>query len=228
MCCQDGVLGGGVKLDSMMEQLQRQQHERLEMQHKERLLRESHIMYAQQVAAQHAILAAARASGAGFTSMGTAGALGHGLPSQVSNQSSMDSDREDERGRDSGEEDHEMMEGDEDSEEDDRPPGALEYLRNQTLALQRGAGGPFGNFADAKAAQRAPSPPVRVKEEPEDELSPTERPDASSPNARSDWSYEQHFKVVRKALSSCISYHQSTCQCDRTQFTSFLLESFHR
>lgn len=185
----DGVLGGGsggVKLDSMMEQLQRQQHARLQMQHKERLWREAHIMYAQQVAAQQAILAA----GAGFISAGTAGTpLASGLPSRVSNQSSMDSDREDERGRDSGEDDNEMMEGDEDSEEDDRTPGALEFLRNQTLALQRGAGGPFG------AARKAPSPPVRVKEEPEDEPSPTERPDTSSPNGRSNWSYEQHFKA---------------------------------
>lgn len=180
-----------MKLDPMMEQLQRQQHARLEMQHKERLLREAHIMYAQQVAAQQAILAAARASGAGFMSAGTAGPLGPPLPSQVFNRSSMDSEREDERGRDSGENDNEMMEGDEDSEEDERTPGALEFLRNQTLALQRGAGGP---------AQRAPSPPIRVKEEPEDELSPTERPDTSSPNGRSDWSYEQQFKVVRKAV----------------------------
>ncbi|KAA0715291.1 AT-rich interactive domain-containing protein 3B [Triplophysa tibetana] len=183
----------GVRLDSMMEQLQRQQHARLEMQHKERLLREAHIMYAQQVAAQQAILAAARASGAGFISAGTSGPLGPPLPSQVSDQSSVDSEREDERGRDSGED--EMMEGEEDSEEDELPPGALDFLRNQAHVLQRGAGGPFGNFADARAAQRAPSPPVRGKEEPEDELSHAGRPDTSSPNGRSDWSYEQHFKV---------------------------------
>ncbi|KAI7802112.1 AT-rich interactive domain-containing protein 3B-like [Triplophysa rosa] len=179
-------MDGVVKLDSMMEQLQRQQHARLEMQHKERLLREAHILYAQQVAAQQAILVAARASGAGFMSAGTSGPLGPPLPSQVSNQSSVDSEREDERGRDSG---------DEDSEEDELPPGALDFLRNQALVLQRGAGGPFGNLAEARAAQRAPSPPVRVKEEPEDELSHAEHPDTSSPNGRSDWSYEQHFKV---------------------------------
>ncbi|KAI4800999.1 hypothetical protein KUCAC02_006258 [Chaenocephalus aceratus] len=55
---------GGMKLEAVMEQLQRQQHARLEMERKERKLREAHIMYAQQVAAQQAILTAARASGA--------------------------------------------------------------------------------------------------------------------------------------------------------------------
>ncbi|KAL0167453.1 hypothetical protein M9458_035675, partial [Cirrhinus mrigala] len=194
----------GVKLEAMMEQLQRQQQARLEMEHKERRLREAHIMYAQQVAAQQAILAAARASGAGF--VGKSLIVGPGQQPRVSNQSSLDSEREDEeeRGRDSDEDDDDdgMMEGDEGSEEDDRPASGLEFLRKQTLALQQGAirmaGRPFGSFSDPAAAadaQRAPSPTVRVKQEPEDDLSPVEQPSASSPNGQADWSYEDHFKV---------------------------------
>uniref|UniRef100_A0A8C1ZS08 AT-rich interactive domain-containing protein 3 n=1 Tax=Cyprinus carpio TaxID=7962 RepID=A0A8C1ZS08_CYPCA len=188
----------GVKLEQMMEQLQRQQQARLEMEHKERRLREAHIMYAQQLAAQQAVLAAARASGAGFMSksLSTSGA---GHPSLVSNQSSLDSEPEDEedRRRDSDEDDDDgMMEGDEGSEEE---ASGLEFLRKQTLALQQGAiRRPFGSFSGPGAttdAQRAPSPAVRIKQEPEDDLSPVGRPSASSPNGQADWSYEDHFKV---------------------------------
>ncbi|XP_052387907.1 AT-rich interactive domain-containing protein 3B [Carassius gibelio] len=188
----------GLKLEQMMEQLQRQQQVRLEMEHKERRLREAHIMYTQQLAAQQAVLAAARASGAGFMSksLGTSGAA---HPSLASNQSSLDSDHEDEEehGRDSGEDDDDgMMEGDEGSEDE---ASGLEFLRKQTLALQQAAvRRPFGSFSGPGAtadAQRAPSPAVRVKLEPEDDLSPVGRPSASSPNAQADWSYEDPFKA---------------------------------
>lgn len=192
-------MAGGLKLEAMMEQLQRQQQARLEMEHKERRLREAHIMYAQQVAAQQAILVAARASGAGFMSGGQL--------SLVSNQSSMDSEHEDEeeRGRDSDDDDddNEMMEGDEGSEEDDGPPSGLEFLRKQTLALQQGAAHlPGRPVAPSFSAKRAPSPAVRVKQEPEDDLSPVGRPSASSPNGQADWSYDDHFKAVRELVLS--------------------------
>ncbi|XP_010877389.1 AT-rich interactive domain-containing protein 3B isoform X2 [Esox lucius] len=196
---------GGMKLEAVMEQLQRQQQARLEMERKERRLREAHIMYAQQVAAQQAILAAARVSGAGF--MGKAlggGASGGGQLSRVSNQSSVDSEREDEedRGRDSGDEDddEEMMEGDEGSDEEEEEGGTsgLEYLRKQTLALQQGASRlpphPLGSFSTS-GPQRAPSPPVRVKQEPDENLYPSEPHSATSPNGHADWnSFDDHFK----------------------------------
>ncbi|XP_030622443.1 AT-rich interactive domain-containing protein 3B [Chanos chanos] len=212
---QESALGGafpqggtaGVKLEAVMEQLQRQQQARLEMERKERRLREAHIMYAQQVAAQQAILAAARASGAGFMDKGLGGgAVTAGQLSRVSNQSSVDSEREDEedRGRDSGEdeEEEEMMEADEGSEEEEEGgAGGLEYLRKQTLALQQGASRlpvrPFGSFSVTPAgagSKRAPSPPVRVKQEPEESLSPAGPHSAISPNGQADWSYDEHFK----------------------------------
>ncbi|KAM4602647.1 AT-rich interactive domain-containing protein 3B [Polymixia lowei] len=196
-----GSSTGGMKLEAVMEQLQRQQQARLEMERKERRLREAHIMYAQQVAAQQAILAAARASGAGFMGKGLAGGMpSGGAPPRVSNQSSVDSDREDEdRGRDSGddEDDEEMMEGDEGSEEDEGNPSGLEFLRKQTLALQQSASRlparPFAGYA-ASAPQRAASPPVRVKQEPDESLSPAGPHSAASPNGQADWNFDDHFK----------------------------------
>uniref|UniRef100_A0A667YUV5 AT-rich interactive domain-containing protein 3 n=1 Tax=Myripristis murdjan TaxID=586833 RepID=A0A667YUV5_9TELE len=198
-----GSSTGGMKLEAVMEQLQRQQQARLEMERKERRLREAHIMYAQQVAAQQAILAAARASGAGFMGKGLAGGVpGGGVPPRVSNQSSVDSEREDEedRGRDSGEDDddEEMMEGDECSDEEGSASG-LEFLRKQTLALQQSAshlpGRPFSGYA-VSAPQRTASPPVRVKQEPDEGLSPAGPHSATSPNGQADWSFDDHFKQV--------------------------------
>ncbi|KAM3876638.1 AT-rich interactive domain-containing protein 3B [Diretmus argenteus] len=196
-----GASAGGMKLEAVMEQLQRQQQARLEMERKERRLREAHIMYAQQVAAQQAILAAARASGAGFMAKGLAGGVpSGGVPLRVSNQSSVDSEREDEedRGRDSGDDDDdEMMEGDEGSDEEEGSPSGLEFLRKQTLALQQSASRlparPFGSYS-ASAPQQAASPPVRVKQEPDEGLSPVGPHSATSPNGQADWGFDDHFK----------------------------------
>lgn len=196
---------GGMKLEAVMEQLQRQQQARLEMERKERKLREAHILYAQQVAAQQAILAAARASGASFMGKGLAGGMpSSGLPPRVSNQSSVDSEREDDndRGRDSGDEDddNEMMEGDEGSDDDDEGSASgLEYLRKQTLALQQSASRiqarPFGSYS-ASAPQRAASPPIRVKQESDEGLSPVGPHSATSPNGQAEWGYDDHFRQV--------------------------------
>lgn len=195
---------GGMKLEAVMEQLQRQQQARLEMERKERKLREAHILYAQQVAAQQAILAAARASGASFMGKGLAGAMpSGGLPPRVSNQSSVDSEKEDDndRGRDSGDEDddNEMMEGDEGSDDDEGSASGLEYLRKQTLALQQSASRiqtrPFGSYS-ASAPQRPASPPIRVKQESDEGLSPVGPHSAASPNGQAEWGYDDHFRQV--------------------------------
>ncbi|KAM4596134.1 AT-rich interactive domain-containing protein 3B isoform 3-T3 [Fundulus diaphanus] len=193
---------GGMKLEAVMEQLQRQQQARLEMERKERKLREAHIMYAQQVAAQQAILAAARASGASFMGKGmTGGVPPGGLPPRVSNQSSVDSEREEDedRGRDSGDEDddNEMMEGDEGSDEDEGNASGLEFLRKQTLALQQNASRiqarPFAGYS-MSAPQRAASPPVRVKQEPDEGMSPAGPNSSTSPNGQADWGFDDHFR----------------------------------
>uniref|UniRef100_A0A672I0R3 AT-rich interactive domain-containing protein 3 n=1 Tax=Salarias fasciatus TaxID=181472 RepID=A0A672I0R3_SALFA len=115
--------------------------------------------------------------------------------------SSVDSEREDDedRGRDSGDEDDdtEMMEGDEGSDEDEGSASGLEFLRKQTLALQQNASRipprPFGSYA-ASAPQRAASPPIRVKQEPDEGLSPAGPNSATSPNGQADWSFDDHFR----------------------------------
>lgn len=218
-------VSAGVKLEAVMEQLQRQQQARLEMERKERHLREARIMYSQQVAAQQAILAAARASGAPLVpsflgkGLGLVAPGGGGPLARPANQSSVDSEREDEedRGRDSEEEEEDdegeermMMEGEEGSEEDEEGGGGgrggLEYLREQTLALQRGVARlphrpfpPFSPPSSAPGPPRAPVSPVRVKQEPleEENQSPVGPPSSSSPNGQADWAYDESFKQVR-------------------------------
>lgn len=189
-----------MKLEAVMEHLQRQQQARLEMERKERRLRDAHLMYAQQVAAQHAILAAARAS-----TMGNSGkAQGH-------------VERLDEvtRGRDSGDDDEDIDADNDDEEEpmadegseeehddDDGPLSGLEFLRKQTLALQQSAmARQFTGYAASTAAgtriQRDDTSPIRVKQEPEEDLSPAGPQTAASPNGQADWGYDEHIKQVR-------------------------------
>ncbi|KAG7333480.1 hypothetical protein KOW79_003615 [Hemibagrus wyckioides] len=185
----------GVKLEAVMEHLQRQQQARLEMERKERHLRDTHLMYTQQLAAQQAILAAARASALGNTGK----AQGHG-------------ERLDEvaRGRDSGDDDEDvdadnddedgaMVDEGSEEDDDDSPVSGLEFLRKQTLALQQSAmARQFTGYAASAAPgtriQRDDSSPIRVKQEPEDDLSPAGPQTATSPNGQADWGYDEHFK----------------------------------
>ncbi|KAL7867871.1 hypothetical protein SRHO_G00092550 [Serrasalmus rhombeus] len=203
----------GIKLEAVMEQLQRQQQAKLEMERKERHLREAHILYAQQLAAQQAIMASARAQGAPLTpeffsksALERAQKGSQGPPaSRVSTQSSVDSalQEEDEmdRGRDSaGEEDEEdeMMDGEEGSEDEENE--GLEFLRKQSLALQQAGVGvppyPFPVYAASPSAakKRARSPPPKVKDEPEDSPSPSEPHSLTTPNGLADWSFDESIK----------------------------------
>lgn len=221
---QESSLGGsvypqggaaGVKLEAVMEHLQRQQQARLEMERKERRLRDAHLMYAQQVAAQHAILAAARAS-----------ALGNSAKAQVHGVA-LERPGEVVRGRDSGDDDDVDADNDNDDEDDqmadegseeeeDVPVSGLEFLRKQTLALQQSAmARPFTGYAASSATgariQRDDSSPVRVKEEPEDDLSPAGPQTATSPNGQADWGYDEHFKQVR--TTKCIESSRTNKLC---------------
>lgn len=217
---QEGSLGGGVypqggaagvKLEAVMEHLQRQQQARLEMERKEQHLRDAHLLYAQQVAAQHAILAAARASALGSTGKAQVHGVALERPDEVA------------RGRDSGDDDdvdnddeEEPMadEGSEEEEEENSPVSGLEFLRKQTLALQHSAmARQFTGYAASTAAgtriQREGSSPIRVKEEPEDDLSPAGPQTATSPNGQADWGYDDHFKQV--SATECICTFLTLC-----------------
>nr|XP_005173658.4 AT-rich interactive domain-containing protein 3B isoform X1 [Danio rerio] len=168
-------LSSGLKLEAMLEHLHQQQQERLHSEQQQRRLREAHFFYTQQLAAQQAILAAARASGAALIN----------THASLLSSSSVDSEREDEeeRGRDSAEDEDE---DDEDSEEDE-----LDFLRKQSLALQQRDTAVSGS----RSGPGAPGATVRVKEEPEEEPSPADRPSDTSPNGPADWSYEEPFKA---------------------------------
>ncbi|XP_027029114.1 AT-rich interactive domain-containing protein 3B isoform X1 [Tachysurus fulvidraco] len=203
----------GVKLEAVMEQLQRQQQAKLDMERKERHLSEAHILYAQQLAAQHAIMASARAQGIPinpeyFSNSSREQVLknSQGPPTRVSTQSSVESvqDGEDDEEMNRGpasageDEDEEMMDG-EDGSEDDEGDG-LEFLRKQSLALQQQGVGiapyPFPVYAASPTAakKRARSPPPKVKDEPEDSPSPTEQHSFNTPNGLADWSFEDSIK----------------------------------
>ncbi|XP_051548794.1 AT-rich interactive domain-containing protein 3B-like [Myxocyprinus asiaticus] len=209
----------GVKLEAVMEQLQRQQQAKLEMERKERHFREAHILYAQQLAAQQAStaqlaaqLASSRAQSAPlaldfYSKNSRDRALKGGQGSQAARgptESSPDLHEEDtademDRGRGSeGDEDDddEMMDGD-DGSEDEESEG-LEFLRKQSFALQQAAIGvppysfPVYAASPSAAKKRARSPTTKVKDEPDDSL--TDQQSSNTPNGLADWSLDDSFK----------------------------------
>lgn len=226
-----------------MEQLQRQQQAKLEMEQKERHLREAHILYAQQLAAQQAIMASARAQGAPLTpeffnrSSLERVPKGHlGPPaSRVSTQSSVDSAREEDdedemdRGRGSAgeeDEDDELMDAEEGSEDEENE--GLEFLRKQSLALQQAGVGvssyPFPVYAASPSAakKRAQSPPPKVKDEPEDSPSPTEQHSFTTPNGLSDWSFDESIKQVCVVSISLLFLSNSPAHRSHCTFSEWL------
>ncbi|XP_041073792.1 AT-rich interactive domain-containing protein 3B-like isoform X2 [Polyodon spathula] len=203
----------GVKLEAVMEQLQRQQQARLEMEHQERNerhVREAHIRYAQQVAAQQAVQAAVRASGNQLPS----GLLHRGLSALVvggqrsSDQSSVDEEVDEERGLESGDDEEELEqdeelaevseeeeEEEEEVEEEEEGSGggavALEYLRKQTLALQT----VHRLLPPTHPSPPGPPPPVvEVKQELGEESHTPGEQTSGSPSGQPDWSYDEQLK----------------------------------
>ncbi|XP_068169714.1 AT-rich interactive domain-containing protein 3B-like [Antennarius striatus] len=194
----------GIKLEAVMEQLQRQQEARLEMN-----LQEKHLLQAQLLFAQHA--AAARASGSGSrldpTSVGKADGQAHQAPQQAlsNNLSRIGRDEEDE---DSAEEEQEMVEAEENHEEldedgeEDEDCGPHQHSRKRKL--QRDAGFPFHPFPTPHVAalkQMSRSPPSAKQEHEEKELpSPAALQAFTSPNGFADWGYDEPFKQRGSAI----------------------------
>uniref|UniRef100_A0A9R1SBP4 AT-rich interactive domain-containing protein 3 n=3 Tax=Cyprinus carpio TaxID=7962 RepID=A0A9R1SBP4_CYPCA len=202
----------GVKLEAVMEQLQRQQQAKLEMERKERHFREAHILYAQQLAAQQAIMAS-RAQGAPLTPdfysknsrdralKGGQGPQAVRGPMKTSPDQVHEEDAADEMDRGRGSEgdeddDDEMMDGEDGSEEEESE--GLEFLRKQSLALQQASVGvpPYAfpvYAASSSTAKKHPvSPTTKVKEEPDDSL--TDQQSFNTPNGLNDWSLDDSFK----------------------------------
>lgn len=176
-----------------MEQLQRQQEAKAEMN-----LQEKHLLQAQLLFAQHAA-AAARAAGSKIDSalFGKADGQAYQAVQKALNNhfSRIDPDEEDE---DSDEEEQEMMEEDEEDEEEEETG-----LHQQTKKprLQQVPGFPFPPYSMSQLSgmkQMSESPPSEIKQEHEekDQLSPAGQQAFTSPNGFSDWSCDEPFKQV--------------------------------
>ncbi|XP_067871239.1 AT-rich interactive domain-containing protein 3A-like isoform X2 [Heterodontus francisci] len=186
----------GMKLEAVMEHLQRQQQARLELEgreRKDREIRDAHIFYAQQLAAQQAALAAAssRSSpGSLVTALARPLAAGPTVP-WVSDKSSMGSEPEDDafEGEDAASdlEDEEVARGDldeDDEEEDDK----VDYLRKQAAAVlptQRPPPAHYPSISGQSQQQESSQP-----------ISPNQA-HSKSPASHHDWGYEEQFKQIQ-------------------------------
>ncbi|XP_038562978.1 AT-rich interactive domain-containing protein 3A-like [Micropterus salmoides] len=191
---------GGVKLEVVMEQLQRQQEAKLEMN-----LQEKHLLRAQLLFAQHA--AVARASGSRIDSalFGKADGQTYQAAQQAFNShlSKTDPDEEDE---DSDEEEEEMVEpeendeDEEDEEEENGPHQQAKKPRHQQIA-----GFPFPAYSTSQSSavtQMSKSPPSAIKQEPEEKerLSLAGQQAFTSPNGFADWGYDEPCKQRGSAI----------------------------
>lgn len=183
-----------------MEQLQRQQGAKLEMN-----LQEKHLLQAQLLFAQHA--AAARASGSRQESalFGRADGQTYQAAQQALNShfSRIDPDEEDE---DSDEEELETVEPEEDEEEEEEEEEDTgPHQQAKKPRLQQVAGLPFHPYSTPQSSavkQMSESPPIAIKQEHEEKdlLSPEGQRAFTSPNGFADWGYDEPFKQVSYLL----------------------------
>ncbi|XP_032379770.1 AT-rich interactive domain-containing protein 3A [Etheostoma spectabile] len=194
----------GLKLEAVMEHLQRQQEAKLEMN-----LQDKHLFHTQLLFAQHA--AAARASGSGLDTalFGKANGQTYQAAQQAMNshisridptEEDGDSDEE-EQELVEHEENDEMEEDDDDGEEgDDRPDQLAKKPR-----LQQVAGFPFAPYSTPRSSAVKPmseSPLLPIKQEQEEKelLSPAGQHAFTSPNGFADWGYDEPFKQRGRAI----------------------------
>ncbi|XP_041034162.1 AT-rich interactive domain-containing protein 3B [Carcharodon carcharias] len=186
----------GMKLEAVMEHLQRQQQARLEMEgreRKDREIRNAHIFYAQQLAAQQAALAAASSRsppGSLVTALARPLLAGPTVP-RVSDKSSMDSEPEDDAFEEedpaSDLEDEEEARGDldEDEEDEEEEEEDVEYLRKQAAAVVPTQRPPPAHHpsVSGQSQQQGNGQPI----------SPSQA-HSKSPASHHDWGYEEQFK----------------------------------
>lgn len=192
----------GMKLEAVMEHLQRQQEAKVEVN-----LQEKHPLQAQFLFAQQA--AAAAAARASASRLGSALLAGPDLqpfpgahPGFSRHQSGMeeeedaeDSDKEEQEGM---LEDEEQQEEEEDEEEDDDGEDGDEQENDGDRAkrprFQPAAGFPFLPYPAAEKQPESVLPPVSKQEQEEKEI---ESPQAfTSPNGLADWSFEERYRQV--------------------------------
>ncbi|XP_057693864.1 AT-rich interactive domain-containing protein 3B-like [Corythoichthys intestinalis] len=175
----------GLKLEALMEQLQRQQEAKQDVN-----LQEKHLLQAQLLFAQHAAAAAARVQSGCRPDLF---AKGGGLAQQASNNNPSRVN--------TGEEEEDEGDGEDDDDEDDTDEEEEEMAADvddqqaQKPRLQQVPGLPFIPFSEP-AAGKSSSPPVAVKQEQEEKelLSPVRFPAYTSANGFTDWSYDEPLK----------------------------------
>ncbi|XP_072881560.1 AT-rich interactive domain-containing protein 3A-like isoform X5 [Hemitrygon akajei] len=186
----------GMKLEAVMEHLQRQQQARLEMEGRERKdrgLREAHIFYTQQFAAQQAVLAPSSRSSPATLGSRTL-AAGPSLP-RVTDKNSMDSDPEDDafEGEDPGSEmeDEGMARGghedEDDEEEEEEEDEEEEYLRKQAASAVPPQRLPPAHRPSVSGQSQQPGSTQSI--------SPSQA-HSKSPPGHHEWGYEEQFKQL--------------------------------
>ncbi|XP_062926568.1 AT-rich interactive domain-containing protein 3A-like isoform X2 [Mobula hypostoma] len=187
----------GMKLEAVMEHLQRQQQARLEMEGRERKdrgLREAHIFYTQQFAAQQAVLAPSSRSSPATLGSRTL-AAGPSLP-RVTDKNSMDSDPEDDafEGEDPGSdlEDEGMARGghedEDDEEEEEEDEEEEEYLRKQAASAVPPQRLPPAHRPSVSGQSQQPGSTQSI--------SPSQA-HSKSPPGHHEWGYEEQFKQMQ-------------------------------
>uniref|UniRef100_A0A4W3IG62 AT-rich interactive domain-containing protein 3 n=1 Tax=Callorhinchus milii TaxID=7868 RepID=A0A4W3IG62_CALMI len=196
----------GMKLEAVMEHLQRQQQARLQMvgrERKDREIRDAHIFYTQQLVAQQAGLvpAGARPSlGSLVTGLARPSASASTVP-RASDKSSMDSEPEEdafEGEEPASEAEEEEEEGDEEEEETVARGEADEDMDGEERDMDylRGRAG---------AALLTPKPPPQANRPTSDPQSPSQgnsralsptHTHSKSPSGHYDWGYEEQFKQL--------------------------------
>ncbi|XP_029379588.1 AT-rich interactive domain-containing protein 3A-like isoform X2 [Echeneis naucrates] len=185
----------GVKLEAVMEQLQRQQEAKLEMN-----LQEKQLIQAQLLFAQHA--AAVRASGSRFNPQ-YGKTDGQTYQDALNRSFNRMDPGEDDEGTD--EEEREMMENDEVEEEEDEEEENGPQQQAKKPRLQQVPGLPFPPYSTSESTaqkQMSESPPSAVKQEREEKelLSPAGQHVFTSPNGFTDWGYDDSFKQRGSAI----------------------------
>ncbi|XP_078285955.1 AT-rich interactive domain-containing protein 3B-like [Rhinoraja longicauda] len=200
-----------MKLEAVMEQLQRQQQARLEMEGRERKdrgIRESHVFYAQQFATQQAALAASSRTPMGPVGRGPA----ISGPPRATAKSSMDSEPDEEafEGEEAGSDleeeeeggeevarrghgDMEEMEMEEEEEEGDEVEGEEEedeeeYLRNQAAPVTPAQRLPHAHRPSVSGQSHKPSSTRPA--------SPSQAR-SKSPTGHHEWGFEEQYKQMQ-------------------------------
>uniref|UniRef100_A0A4W5MBR4 AT-rich interactive domain-containing protein 3 n=1 Tax=Hucho hucho TaxID=62062 RepID=A0A4W5MBR4_9TELE len=194
----------GVRLEAVMEQLQRQQEAKLEMDRQEKHLRQAQMMFTKHVAATRntgAPLDSAflgkrvEGTGTGRTpQMGQRQTEAGG--SNANTQSGVDRENREEglggEGSEEDEEEEERMEFEEENSEEDDDGGHMTKMSPLQQNSSLSSSFPLYSTSPSAAAKHsAASPPMNLKRESEEkDLSTTEQHSFTSSNGFGDWSFD--------------------------------------